>query len=99
MRRTCPHTIFSTLYTTLAHSLIKEKLLDLIEWTFKRALKTKVHFIWSVIKEKLLFTSSDPVRMYATPYRISWIIFIFDSEPSYTDKLLESRWVQIAHLS
>ena len=31
---------FSTLYTTLPHNLIKEKLLDLIEWTFKRALKT-----------------------------------------------------------
>ena len=29
---------FSTLYTTLPH-LIKEKLLELIEWTFKRALK------------------------------------------------------------
>ena len=26
---------FSTLYTTLSHNLIKEKLLDLIEWTFK----------------------------------------------------------------
>ena len=31
---------FSTVYTTLPHNLIKEKLLDLIEWTFKRALKT-----------------------------------------------------------
>ena len=30
---------FSTLYTTLPHNLIKEKLLDLIELTFKRALK------------------------------------------------------------
>ena len=27
---------FSTLYTTLAHNLIKEKLINLIEWTFKR---------------------------------------------------------------
>ena len=26
---------FSTLYTTLPHTLIKEKILDLIEWTFK----------------------------------------------------------------
>ena len=26
---------FSTLYTTLPHNLIKEKRLDLIEWTFK----------------------------------------------------------------
>ena len=40
---------FSTLYTTLPHNLIEEKLLDLIEWTFKRALKTMVHFIWHVM--------------------------------------------------
>ena len=37
---------FSTLYTTLPNNLIKEKIHDLIEWTFKRALKTMVHFIW-----------------------------------------------------
>ena len=30
------------------------------------------------------------VRMYAMPYPISWIIFILDLGPSYTDKLLES---------
>ena len=39
------------------------------------------------------------VRMCATPYPISLIIFILDLGPSYTDKLLEFRWVQIAHLS
>ena len=44
---------FSTLYTTLPHNLIKEKLLDLIEWTFKRAFKTMVHFIWHVMTERL----------------------------------------------
>ena len=33
--------------------------------------------------------------MYTTPYPISWITFILGSEPSYTDKLLEFRWVQI----
>ena len=27
-------------------------LLDLIEWTFKRELKTMVHFIWFVMTEK-----------------------------------------------
>ena len=27
---------FSTLYTTLPHNLIKEKLINLIQWTFKR---------------------------------------------------------------
>ena len=35
------------------------------------------------------------VRMCATPYPISWIIFILDLGPSYADKLLEFRWVQI----
>ena len=39
------------------------------------------------------------VRMCATPCPISLIIIILDLEPSYTDKLLEFRWVQIAHLS
>ena len=97
---------FSTLYTTLPHYLIKEKLLDLIEWTFKRGLKTTVHFIWPVIIEKqfsLPLTKIDihfgQVRIYAMPCPISWIIFILDLEPSYTDKLLESRWVLIAPLS
>ena len=84
---------FSTLYTTLPHDPIKGKLLDLIEWAFKRALKA-VHFIWHVMKEKLFFTSSGQfghVRMYAMPYPISWI--------SYTHKLLEFRCVQIADFS
>ena len=97
---------FPTLYTTLPHNLIKEKLLDLIEWTFKRALKTMVHFIWHVTTERLFSLPLTKVgihfghvRMCATPYPISWIIFILDLGPNYTDKLLEFRWVQIAHLS
>ena len=97
---------FSTLYTTLPHNLIKEKLLDLIEWTFKSALKTIVHFIWHVMTERLFSLPLTivgihfgHVRMCATPCPISLIIFILDFGPSYTDKLLEFRWVQIAHLS
>ena len=39
------------------------------------------------------------VRMCATPYPISWIIFILDLGLTYTDKFLEFRWVQTAHLS
>ena len=53
---------YSTLNTALPYNLIKEKLLDLIEWTFKRALKTMVHFFWSVMTEKLFFTCSDQSR-------------------------------------
>ena len=35
------------------------------------------------------------VRMYVTPYRFSWTIFILGLALSYTDKLLVFRWVQI----
>ena len=73
---------FSTLYTTLRHNLIKEKLLDLIEWTFKRALKLS----FALFKPVDLHLGH--VRMYKTLYPISWTISIFDLEPSYTDKLL-----------
>ena len=36
MRPVCLRLFFSTLYTTLPHNLIKDKLIDLIESTFKR---------------------------------------------------------------
>ena len=55
---------FSTLYTTLPHNLIKEKLLDLIEWTFKRALKTMVHFSWHVMTERLFSLPLTKVGKY-----------------------------------
>ena len=50
------------------------------------------------------FTSADHyrgfglVRMYVTPYRFSWTIFILDLALSYTDKLLVFRWLQIVLL-
>ena len=97
---------FSTLYTILPHNLIKEILLDLIEWTFKTALKTMVHFISHEMTERLfplpltkVGIHFGPVRMCVTPYPISWIIFVLDLGPRYTDRLLEFRWVQIPHLS
>ena len=65
-----------------------------------------VHIIWHVMTE-ILFSPPltqagihfGHVRMWATPNPISWMIFILDFEPGYTDELLEFRWVQIAHLS
>ena len=36
MRPVCLLMIFSTLYTTLPHNLIKDKLIDLIERTFQK---------------------------------------------------------------
>ena len=53
---------FSTLYTTLPNNLIKEKLLDLIEWTFKRALKNYGSLYLACNDRKAFFTSSDQSR-------------------------------------
>ena len=53
---------FSTLYTTLPHNPIKEKLLDLIEWTFKRALKNYGSLYLACNDRKAFFTSSDRSR-------------------------------------
>ena len=50
---------FSTLHTTLPHNLIKEKLLDLIEWTFNRALNNYGSLYLACNDRKAFFTSSD----------------------------------------
>ena len=94
---------FSTLYTTLPHNLIKEKLLDLIEPTFYKkegklylaCMITKRFSLRQTIIEDITF---GLVRMYVKPYRFSWTIFILGLALSYTDKLLVSRWVQIVLL-
>ena len=91
---------FSTLYSTLPHNLIKEKLLDLIERTFYKK-EGKIYLACN--DKKAFFTSKTIikdinfglVRMYVTPYRFSWTIFILGLALSYTDKLLVFRWVQI----
>ena len=56
----------------------------------QRGIKTMVHFIWPVMTERpfsLPLTKVGihfgHVRMCATPYPISWIIFILDLGPSY----------------
>ena len=53
---------FSTLYTTLPHNLIKEKILDLIEWTFKKALKNYGSLYLACNDRKAFFASSDQSR-------------------------------------
>ena len=57
-----------------------------------------VRFVWPVVAEGLFSlplakvdVHFGHVRMYAMDYPISWIIFILDSEPSYTDKFMEFR--------
>ena len=64
----------------------------------QKGIKTMVHFIWHVMAERLsslllakVGIHFGHVRMCATPYPISWIIFILDLGPSYTDKLRTSR--------
>ena len=94
---------FSTLYTTLPHNLIKEKLIDLIERTFY---KKEGELYLACNDKKAFFTSKDhykgyhlwSCRMYVTPYRFSWTIFILGLALSYTDKLLVFRWVLIVLL-
>ena len=94
---------FPTLYTTLPHNLIKEKLLDLIERTFYKKkvsytllLMIRKHFLLlQTIIEGITF---GLVKMYVTPYRFSWTIFILGLALSYTDKLLVFRWLKIVLL-
>ena len=71
---------FSTLYTTLPHNLIKEKLIDLIERTFYK----KEGKLYLACNDKKAFSLRQTiieditfglVRMYVTPYRFSWTIW------------------------
>ena len=50
---------FSTLYTTLPHNLIKEKLLDLIERAFKKFYKNEGTLCLACNNKKAFFTSTD----------------------------------------
>ena len=50
---------FSTLYTTLPHNLIKEKLINLIEWTFKREGSPYI----ACNERQVFFTSEDTKRL------------------------------------
>ena len=50
---------FSTLYTTLPHNLIKEKLINLIEWTFKRE-----GLPYIACNERQAFFTSEDTKRY-----------------------------------
>ena len=59
---------------TLPHNLIKEKHLDLIEQTFyKKEGKLYIASLMQTIIENITF---GLVRMYVTPNRFSWVLFI-----------------------
>ena len=94
---------FSTLYTTLPHNLIKEKLIDLIERTFykkegKLYLALMIRNRFSLRQTIIRDITFGLVRIYVKPYRFSWTIFILGLALSYTDKFLVFRWVQIVLL-
>ena len=61
MRPVCPLMIFSTLYTTLPHDLIKDKLIDLIERTFQRE---GSHYL-ACNDRNSFFTSENPKKYHA----------------------------------
>ena len=89
---------FSTLYTTLPHNLIKEKLINLIEWTFKREGSPYI----ACNERQAFFTSGDTKRykLWSCQNVCEALIylldnFILDLALSYTDKLLVFRWVLI----
>ena len=94
---------FSTLYTTLPHNLIKEKLLDLIERAFKKIYKNE-GTLYLVCNDRKSFFISIDHRGYtlwscqnicnALSYLLDNIYIRF-GYISYTDKLLVFRWAQI----
>ena len=76
--------IFSTLYATLPHNQIKEKLFDLIERAFKQFYK-KIRY--TLYESVFHFTNVGLVRLYETPYRIFWIKYTSDLVISFTHRL------------
>ena len=59
MHPVCLHTIFSTLYTTLPHNFIKDKLVDLIGRTFQRE-----GSLYIACYDKNAFFTSEAVRNF-----------------------------------
>ena len=85
---------FSTLYTTLPHNLIKEKLIDLIEWTFQREGSSYIAYN----ERQAFFTSAEPKRykFWLCQNVCEALIYLLDNiYISYTDKLLVFRLVLI----
>ena len=65
---------FSTLYTTLPHSLIKEKLINLIEWTFKRESSPYI----ACNDRQALFTSGD-TKLWSCQNVCEALIYLLDN--------------------
>ena len=105
-RATCLSTYdFSTLYTTLPHNLIKEKLIDLIECSFKQFYQNEGTLYLACNDKKAFFTSSDHKgsKLWYCQNVCDAISYFLDNITSnlvisYIDKLLVFRWVQILPL-
>ena len=92
---------FSTLYTTLPHNLIKEKLLDFIECAFKKILKNEGTLYLACNDKKAFFTSTDykGYKLWSCQNVYDALSYLLDNintdlVTGYTDKLLVFRWVQ-----
>ena len=68
---------FSTLYTTLLHNLIKEKLINLIEWTFKREGAPYI----ACNERQAFFTSGDTNRykLWSSQNVCEALIYLLDN--------------------
>ena len=92
---------FSTLYTTLPHNLIKEKLTELIEQTFNRegslylACNDKNAFL---LLNNLNDINCGHVRKCVMRSIIFWTIYLYDLAQNYIDKLSVFQWVLIVLL-
>ena len=90
----CLHMIFSTLYTTLPHYLIKDKLIDLINQTFIREntqyLACNEECAFSLLMYTII-TIYDRVKKSVMTLFIFWIILLLDLELNFIDKLLVFR--------
>ena len=86
---------FSTLYTTLPHHLIKDKLIDLINRTFIREntqyLACNEECAFSLLMY-IIITIYGRVKKSVMPLFIFWIIFLLDLELNFIDKLLAFQW-------
>ena len=86
---------FSTLYTTLHHHLIKDKLIDLINRTFIRENTQYLASAKNVLFSLLMFiviTIYGRVKKFVMSLFIFWIIFLLDLELNFIDQLLVFRW-------
>ena len=92
---------FSTLYTTLPHHLIKDKLIDLINRTFIRENTQYLACTKTVLFSLLMYiiiTIYGRVKKSVMPLFIFWIIFLLDLELNFIGKLLVFRWELIVLL-